>query len=813
MLPIRVQAGYLRSQEECSHSPVPETTTVVRPCIILLLATAAAAVAAAPTAPSRGPAVGLAAVEEWSQLPCLQPHRIIGFSSHDPRGGNGDSGHYLGTVGDEHVLMDMTGPGCVYRIWFTGQDGAGKIRLYFDGEKQPRVEMAMRDFFSGATRPFLSPLCEADAVSSGGFICYLPLPFAQRLRITTTGKGHYYNIAAARYAPGTPVTTWTGREDSAAARMAWQYRGGNPAAIPGRFETARLDLLPGDYVDALKLTGGGVITGLHVRLPGLGQFPTGLRVIARGRAHKGTSEFRLKLDPNAEAVQLVRRLDFGVADQKASVWVDGVQVGEWFDKGSDGADHWRDSRFTLPQEAVRGKSEVTIKIKFVSSSRDWNEFRYAARCRAGEQETETDFVEVGDEASEKAHAYKIEGQTWSGRQEFTYPTPDDAPAALKLGELWLRIYWDGEAKPSVEAPLDFFFGSGANQAAVQALPLILQGEYGSCFFPMPFLRTARIQLASRAGEPVPGLEVTSTVAPLSTLEGDWGYLRTQYHAGPTTPKRDWIFLEAQGTGHMVGVVQNFGRVGGTLEGDERIYLDDCRTPAIYGTGTEDFYNGGWYFNKGRFTLATHGHPARGTSSSAYRIFFPDVVPFSRSIRAGIEHGGTNDVQSDYRTLAFYYSRPEVTATLTDMLDAGDPDSERAHAYQPTGASLLPAAAYQYEGNEDNLDVTDSGRSVRGTSQFVLQLAKENRGALLRRRLDYGTPDQEAKVFVDGQLAGTWLSTGSNTFHRWRDEEFLLPPSLTRGKDRITLCIEPLPREKGAWTEYAYWMYSLQAAWR
>src|SRR5206468_8906800 len=131
------------------------TTTVLRCCILLLLATTAAAVAATPPAPSRGPAVGLAAVEDWSQLPCLREQRIIGFSSHDPRGGNADSGHYLGTVGDEHVLMDMAGPGCVYRIWFTGQDGAGKIRLYFDGEKQPRVEMAMRDFFSGATRPFL----------------------------------------------------------------------------------------------------------------------------------------------------------------------------------------------------------------------------------------------------------------------------------------------------------------------------------------------------------------------------------------------------------------------------------------------------------------------------------------------------------------------------------------------------------------------------------------------------------------------------------------------------------------------------------
>ena len=40
-----------------------------------------------------------------------------------------------------------------------------------------------------------------------------------------------------------------------------------------------------------------------------------------------------------------------------------------------------------------------------------------------------------------------------------------------------------------------------------------------------------------------------------------------------------------------------------MEGDERVYFDRSRSPSIYGTGTEDMFDGGFYYEKGRL------HPA------------------------------------------------------------------------------------------------------------------------------------------------------------------------------------------------------------
>ena len=37
-----------------------------------------------------------------------------------------------------------------------------------------------------------------------------------------------------------------------------------------------------------------------------------------------------------------------------------------------------------------------------------------------------------------------------------------------------------------------------------------------------------------------------------------------------------------------------------LEGDEMIYVDGEKEAAIKGTGTEDYFNSGWYFNQGEY---------------------------------------------------------------------------------------------------------------------------------------------------------------------------------------------------------------------
>jgi hypothetical protein len=774
----------------------------------LLTLCATTAFPAPEAAPPPAAGVGLEEMARFGHLPCLRRFRVVGFSSHDPRGGKRDRGNFLAVADGEQTLAELAGPGCVTRIWSAGHDPMGRIRVYFDAESTPRIDLPLAEFFGGRKAPFLSPLCDGSSALGGGAVCYLPLPFAQRIRIATTGNAHAYNVAIAQYPPGTPVSTWTGKEASEAVRAAWEGSGPEPAPGELRAVSTTLDLAAGAWTEVARLAGGGVIRGLRVRVPGMGDRPGGEPLTETGRAHRGSSEWAMAPDPAAEAVRLVRRFDFGISDQKVTVYVDGEKVGEWFDRGADPLDRWRDSSFALPVTATRGKSLVRIRLQHAGTGHDWTEFRYGLRCRVGGEESETDALDVGDPASEAAHGYRVATPTWLGKQTFTYPRAAAAPP-LTAGALSVRITWDDEAMPAVEAPLDLFFGGSSGREPVTALPVAMEGGTGFCAFPMPFRQGARIELASRYGEPVRGVVVTLQLAPLPADWPEWGYFRTQYRAGATADGVDWTFLDAVGHGQLVGIAHDFGAFGGALEGDERFYLDDSRSPAIHGTGTDHFYNAAGQFFRGPFTRAVYGHCGHGLTGTAYRFFLPDLIPFQRSIRAGFEHGGANDVPATYRTLAFYYSLPKPAAILSDMLEVGQAESERAHDYRASEAEAVSPLSQSYEGDASSLAVIDGGRRVRGKVEMVLKLAKDNVGAILRRRLDAAVPDQEARVFVDDALAGTWLTPGQNAARRWRDDEFLLPAALTRGKERVAIRIEPAPRDpKNPWTEMAYWLYSL-----
>ena len=120
----------------------------------------------------------------------------------------------------------------MYRIWVTGFDAATAwLRVYFDGESSPRINLLLRELFSGTRSPFLSPLVADNTRSSGGFVCYLPLPYQRSIKITTNLSG-YYNVGYHTFSPDTAVTTWTGGEDSSAARSAWSNAGADPKTRP-----------------------------------------------------------------------------------------------------------------------------------------------------------------------------------------------------------------------------------------------------------------------------------------------------------------------------------------------------------------------------------------------------------------------------------------------------------------------------------------------------------------------------------------------------------------------------------------------------
>lgn len=111
-------------------------------------------------------------------------------SSYDRTGGNDDgfsgSHSFIREEGENRFVMaDLKGPGVIQRLW-TPTPTQDTIQFYFDGEKEPRINMKFEDLFTGNVFPFISPLCGNEI---GGYFSYIPIPYAKSLKIVYVGSG------------------------------------------------------------------------------------------------------------------------------------------------------------------------------------------------------------------------------------------------------------------------------------------------------------------------------------------------------------------------------------------------------------------------------------------------------------------------------------------------------------------------------------------------------------------------------------------------------------------------------------------------
>ncbi len=411
-----------------------------------------------------------------------------------------------------------------------------------------------------------------------------------------------------------------------------------------------------------------------------------------------------------------------------------------------------------------------------------------------------------------------------------------APLAgmARLGAARLRIYWDGESRPSVDTPLKFLAGDGAGVYLPSGRPLVaglLAGASGdgrtmsfNLYWPMPFHRSARITLT--ADQLLMQVTWTLGVESFTAPANWWGTFHATYTNIPAPePGADMTFLNVRGSGRIVGTVVNFGSVGPTLEGNPFFYLDDSRTPQIAGTGTEEWGLGGDYWHGGvQTSLPLGGLPSStnnpsGTIDGAaeYRYLVADSIPFNRHALVRWEHGALDDSTNPYQAVVLWYGTSVQTARLTDGLQPGSGASRISHAYHAPGEHISTlSAAYAYPVRSPLY--TAAVATTAAVSTFRLALDPRNVGAFLRRTFDYGVANQAAAMYVDGHFAGTWFSAGGSTVvgvdghaRRWRDEDFPLPPSLTAGRASVTIRIQPISEPGmpgGTWTASQYAMYSL-----
>jgi hypothetical protein len=124
---------------------------------------------------------------------------------------------------------------------------------------------------------------------------------------------------------------------------------------------------------------------------------------------------------------------------------------------------------------------------------------------------------------------------------------------------------------------------------------------------------------------------------------------------------NYVWMEAKGRGHFVGVTMSVlqNQDGWWGEGDDMFFIDGERTPALNGTGSEDYFLGAFDFGERAFSSALFGAPLKGEEraggrSSVYRFHLDSPIPFTKSFRATIEHGHANVRSDNYFSVAYWY---------------------------------------------------------------------------------------------------------------------------------------------------------------
>ncbi|HVT92935.1 MAG TPA: glycoside hydrolase family 172 protein [Bryobacteraceae bacterium] len=292
--------------------------------------------------------------------------------------------------------------------------------------------------------------------------------------------------------------------------------------------------------------------------------------------------------------------------------------------------------------------------------------------------------------------------------------------AYHLKKVVLRMYWDQEKTPSVEAPIGDFFGLGLGTYTVfqSALLAVLPDKALNSYFPMPFEHSARITVTNEGSQDITDFYWNIDWVRLPSLPAGTGYFHAQYRQ--CTPCDGWYhgnfygndfrearkdarwrnvsgehnytLLEARGDGQWVGVTFSVfqNQWGGWNEGDEMIWIDGEAQPRIHGTGGEDYFNGAWGFSSLYATPLVgltefHGWEP-GSRFSHYRWHLEAPVRFHESIRATIEDGHANLRSDNLYSVAYWY-QTEPHAPLPQL----PPASERIPKFRSVGGPGQDAA--------------------------------------------------------------------------------------------------------------------------
>jgi len=246
----------------------------------------------------------------------------------------------------------------------------------------------------------------------------------------------------------------------------------------------------------------------------------------------------------------------------------------------------------------------------------------------------------------------------------------------------LRIYWDGEATPSVEVPVSDFFAVGhAKIAPVNSLPVVVNEKSAfNSYWPMPFRKRARITLTNDTENEFPLVTYQITYA-LTPIPENAGYFHAQWRRAITDPAHpEYTILDGvKGHGRYVGTVLSWKQQsdGWSGEGEVKFFMDgDGKFPTIVGTGLEDYFGASFGFPV-RYSTAFLGSPYRsgpadgpdvaGTRWTLYRWHIMDPINFQKDLKVTLQALGWwpnrkyQPLSDDIASVAFWYQAEPHTS--------------------------------------------------------------------------------------------------------------------------------------------------------
>ena len=364
----------------------------------------------------------------------------------------------------------------------------------------------------------------------------------------------------------------------------------------------------------------------------------------------------------------------------------------------------------------------------------------------------------------------------------------------------IKIFWDDEEMPSVNAPLKWFFGSVDNGGDLKALGVGKIDNTGYCYFPMPFWKNAKIVIENSSDALVDGLKVEIQYNPAIYEEEQCGYFHAFVNESDA-PDKKYTCLQSNGRGHIVGMAKRLPKGGHACEADEVFYIDGRQYPDIYGTGEEDYNNNAWW-NNSYNSYPTHGCIG---NDCYYRIHYPDFIVYESSIDMEFETWQPYYITS----IVWYYEKDMPSLALSDSIDVGNSASEEEHSYSIVNEMWSEKKRGAYPGKQIYFkEISDDGRAFNGCSRFKMSVDKENKGVRLRIRTE-NRGIQVANVYVDGELVTErpWVICKNKSEALWVDADFEIPEKYTAGKKEIQIKIENRPGSKNTWAEYNYKAFS------